>query len=63
MKSIIQTFREEFDEDCPDDLDNDRIEMLYTEAPQTTKDVIDTIFISLCGYQLKTLIDMSKEIA
>lgn len=36
--------------------ESQNIKKLYKEADTATKDTIDKIFISLCGWSLKTLI-------
>jgi hypothetical protein len=38
-----------------------RIVQKYNNADEKCKELIDDVFISLCGYSLKTLIDKAKE--
>lgn len=40
---------------------NDRIMSVYNNANDTQKELIDDIFISLCGYSLDTIIKQVRQ--
>lgn len=46
----------ETDEDG-DERQSERIERIYSEADEATQKTVNNIFIALCGYSLKTLIE------
>lgn len=45
------------DDECPRDDQSDRLIDEYKKASSESKEVIDNIFICLCGYSLKRIIE------
>lgn len=58
MSNLIQVITMELlTDDQGDDRQALRIEKSYNEASEKEKQVIDDIFISLCGYSMASLIE------
>jgi hypothetical protein len=61
VKSLIRTFQEQFETDVSNPSDNARILRRYETATSEGKELLDDVFISLCGYSLETLIEMNNK--
>jgi hypothetical protein len=49
-----------------DDADRDRqskeIERLYAEATDSERELLDKVFVCMCGWRLRTLIDVAEAV-
>lgn len=61
MKSLIETFQEQFETDVSNPSDSARILRRYETATSEGRELLDDVFISLCGYSLDTLIKMNNK--
>tara|TARA_R100001463_G_scaffold70799_3_gene124484 strand:+ start:1001 stop:1180 length:180 start_codon:yes stop_codon:yes gene_type:complete len=58
METLIEKLEHEMlTDDEPMSKKSARLERTYTSASDTEKKLIDDIFITICGYSLKTLIN------
>ena len=61
MENLFERFEEEIrtDDECTDKKSR-RLKSTYATLSSNEKDIVDDMFITLCGWSLKTFINQNK---